>query len=990
MSAVVGQQTVEGKRVPFGFKFRTLPHFLKDDYTPESRGFVENSYLRGLTPQEFYFHAMGGREGLIDTAVKTAETGYIQRRLVKALEDVTVAYDGTVRNSLGDIVQFIYGEDGLDGGHVENQTLESVSMNNDKFESTYRVDMMDPEWTFKKGVLQVGLDEGTIEVQALLDEEYQELCDDRRQLRTEIIRNGDASKALPVNLSRITRNAQQIFHIDPSKPSDLPPGDIVQTVRELQERLIVVRGRQDNLTMSAQENATLLFRIHLRACFASKRVLQEYHLNREAFEWVLGEVESRFNQAIVHPGEMCGVIAAQSIGEPATQMTLNTFHYAGVSSKNVTLGVPRLKEIINVARNIKTPSLTVYLQPEYSRTTIQAKTIQAILPHTTLKTLTAATEIFYDPQVETTLIEDDRDFVHAFFEIPDPEIEQNIHRQSPWLLRFELDKKQMIDKGYEMGYVASKIQAVFESDLFVLPSEDLAEKLVIRCRAMQESDKGMGEDDEEGEIPEDVFLKQLESSMLSSITLGGVEGIERAFIVKKPRKVVSNETGEFVQMEEWLLETDGSNLRKVLTVDGVDAVRTTSNNCVEVLEVLGIEAARQSLLREMRHVIEFGGSSVNYRHLALLVDLMTNRGSIMAITRHGINRADTGALMRCSFEETVEILMEAAASGERDHCTGVAENVLLGQLAPMGTGSFDVALDVEMLKQVVVDHRLPTQSALFSADGSMTPGGGMTPYAEGDYGGRTPGAANYDNLAINAQFSPIVQAGGDEGMGAMYGGYGQSPYTPRGGQSPGYGASPGFSPSSPGYSPASPAFYAPTSPGFVSSPFAGRGGGGAGYSPTSPRINLTSPAFSPTSPGFSPASPSFSPASPSFSPSSPRFSPSSPSFSPSSPRFSPSSPAFSPASPRFSPTSPSYSPTSPQYSPTSPQYSPTSPQYSPTSPQYSPTSPQYSPTSPQYSPTSPQYSPTSPAMSPTSPAYEAQETTSANGGPRYSPGAACK
>ena len=111
MTALVGQQSVEGKRIPFGFKYRTLPHFTKDDYSPESRGFVENSYLRGLTPTEFFFHAMAGREGLIDTAVKTAETGYIQRRLVKALEDVMSKYDGTVRNSLGDIVQFVYGDD---------------------------------------------------------------------------------------------------------------------------------------------------------------------------------------------------------------------------------------------------------------------------------------------------------------------------------------------------------------------------------------------------------------------------------------------------------------------------------------------------------------------------------------------------------------------------------------------------------------------------------------------------------------------------------------------------------------------------------------------------------------------------------------------------------------------------------------------------------------------------------------------------------------
>lgn len=118
MTACVGQQNVEGARIPFGFKYRTLPHFSKDDHTPEARGFVENSYLRGLTPQEFFFHAMGGREGLIDTAVKTAETGYIQRRLVKALEDLMSKYDGTVRDSTGSIVQFCYGEDGMDGAKV--------------------------------------------------------------------------------------------------------------------------------------------------------------------------------------------------------------------------------------------------------------------------------------------------------------------------------------------------------------------------------------------------------------------------------------------------------------------------------------------------------------------------------------------------------------------------------------------------------------------------------------------------------------------------------------------------------------------------------------------------------------------------------------------------------------------------------------------------------------------------------------------------------
>jgi len=140
MSVCVGQQSVEGRRIPFGFRHRTLPHFTKDDFSPESRGYVENSYPRGLTPQEFFFCAMAGREGLIDTAVKTAETGYIQRHLVKALEDVMVCYDGTVRNSLGDLVQFVYGEDRMDGAFIEKQTIETFALNDREFERNYRVD----------------------------------------------------------------------------------------------------------------------------------------------------------------------------------------------------------------------------------------------------------------------------------------------------------------------------------------------------------------------------------------------------------------------------------------------------------------------------------------------------------------------------------------------------------------------------------------------------------------------------------------------------------------------------------------------------------------------------------------------------------------------------------------------------------------------------------------------------------------------------------
>uniref|UniRef100_A0A8H7YB65 DNA-directed RNA polymerase subunit n=2 Tax=Psilocybe TaxID=71950 RepID=A0A8H7YB65_PSICU len=903
MSVCVGQQSVEGRRIPFGFRHRTLPHFTKDDFSPESRGFVENSYLRGLTPQEFFFHAMAGREGLIDTAVKTAETGYIQRRLVKALEDVMVCYDGTVRNSLGDLIQFVYGEDGMDGAFIEKQTIETFGLNDREFEHNYRVDVTDPAGGFIPGVLQVGIDDSSLELQVKLDEEFARLVEDRRLLREFVFPRVPNTQPhyLPVNLHRIVQNAIQIFHIDRRKPSDLDPAYIVDSIHELGKRLIVVRG-DDNLSREGQENATLNFRMHLRATFASRRVLEKYHLTREAFDWVVGEVETKFNQSVVHPGEMCGTLAAQSIGEPATQMTLNTFHYAGVSSKNVTLGVPRLKEIINVATNIKTPSLTVYLEPQISRSADLAKQVQQELAYTSLRTVTAAVEIWYDPDPSSTIIEEDSVFVESFFAIPDEEIESKLHLQSPWLLRLELDRAKMIDRKLDMHYVAGRIAESFKTDLFVIWSEDNSEKLVIRCRVLGSPDK---EEDGLESVEEDIFLRQLENTMLNSVNLRGVKGINRVFLTEQDKVVVAGDgTIRTDQQKEWVLETDGINLKTVMCIDGVDFTRTYSNSCVEIFNVLGIEAARAAILKELRGVIEFDGSYVNYRHLALLCDLMTHRGTLMAITRHGINRADTGALMRCSFEETVEILMEAAAVGEKDDCHGIAENVMFGQMAPMGTGAFEVALDIDMLKDAIVDHRLPVQSMLAAQiDGGMTPGQvAMTPY---DTNSPMWQDGLFKGDPASASFSPLASNTGEDASSFQFLGYGQSPL----------GAG-GMSPGGVGYSPSSPNAYTPTSPSFVpqspfsgatspfgTSPYAsspmydrGRGATSPTYSPTSPALNLTSPGYSPTSPRYSPTSPSFSPTSP-------RYSPQSPSFSPTSPRYSPASPSFSPASPRYSPIS---------------------------------------------------------------------------------------
>eukprot|EP00029_Vermamoeba_vermiformis_P000981 TRINITY_DN1114_c0_g1_i1.p1 TRINITY_DN1114_c0_g1~~TRINITY_DN1114_c0_g1_i1.p1 ORF type:complete len:1749 (-),score=528.73 TRINITY_DN1114_c0_g1_i1:193-5355(-) len=947
MIACVGQQNVEGRRIPFGFKQRTLPHFVKDDYGVESRGFVENSYLRGLTPQEFFFHAMGGREGLIDTAVKTSETGYIQRRLVKAMEDVTVTYDGTVRNSLGQVLQFLYGEDGMDGTYVEKQKIESMQMDNKTFDRTYRYDLDANDLSLGQDILDEEILEETRNREdafTVLEQEYEQLKQDRKLLREVIYKNqlavsDDDSWALPVNLRRLLWNTQRQFGPEIKRPSDLPPTEIIEKVKLLTDKLKIIPGLgEDEVTNEVQRNAVLLFNILVRSIFASKRVLREFRLDRESFDYLLGEIESKFSKAIAHPGEMIGAIAAQSVGQLVTQMTLNTFHFAGVSSKNVTLGVPRLKEIINIAKNAKTPSISVYLKPHAARDSEAAKGVLCRLEHTTLYKLTESTQIYYDPDPLNTVIKEDEELVHLYYDFPGEE--QDPRSLSPWLLRMVLSREALADKRLSMSQISDKIEANFTNDLNCIYSHDNADKLVLRLRLRQNPDE---EVDKTEEADDEELIRQIEANLLHEMTLCGIKKINKVFM-RKEKRGSYDQNGAYKKEEEWVLDTEGSNLMEVLSCPDVDTHRTVSNDIVEIIQVLGIEAVRGALLTELRRVISFDGSYVNYRHLATLVDAMTAPGYLMSITRHGINRTRAGPLMKCSFEETVDMLVEAATFAEKDYLRGVSENIMLGNLVPVGTGYFDLFLNDKMLKDaIIIPHDRPGEMDVFDYIDE-------NPGSPGNFEAQTP--------LVN-MMSPAMSPGPSEmyspyGAGAMF-----SPYT--GGAM--------FSPARPG---------SPSSPAWVTD-------GKAGYSPTSPTYSPTSPKYSPTSPNYSPTSPGYSPTSPNYSPTSPRYSPTSPNYSPTSPRYSPTSPNYSPTSPRYSPTSPRYSPTSPQYSPTSPRYSPTSPRYSPTSPQYSPTSPRYSPTSPRYSPTSPNYSPTSPGYSPSSPQYSPSSPQYSPSSPAYSP-----
>ena len=304
---VVGQQNLCGKRIPNTWTDRTLPHFKRGSNQPHEKGFIQHSYIEGLSPHELWFHAIAGREGIIDTACKTSVTGYLQRKFMKALESLVVQWDGSVRNADGSILQFQYGDDGYDGCSIEKQTIE----------------------TYDKVIV------GTNEEKEQLLMDYHFLMEHNRWKDPSIIDSNQYM--LPIPVKRIIDNARTLFSF---------PSSVINDASFIYKKVVELVNTIPN------EMIKILIRSHLNSY-----KLMKMKITRDEFNKIIHDIKNcRVNCAA---GESVGAIAAQSLGEPATQMTLNTFHFAGVASKNVTLGIPRLNEIINCIVNIETPMVTI-------------------------------------------------------------------------------------------------------------------------------------------------------------------------------------------------------------------------------------------------------------------------------------------------------------------------------------------------------------------------------------------------------------------------------------------------------------------------------------------------------------------------------------------------------------------------------------------------------------------------------------------------------
>ena len=697
--ACVGQQNVDGKRISYGFTDRTLPHFTKYDDGPEARGFVENSFISGLSPQEVFFHAMGGREGLIDTAVKTSDSGYIQRRLVKAMEDAKIYYDNTVRNSSGTIIQYIYGEDGMDGCKIENQFIPTIEMPFMKLEEEFNLTEVDKLNIY---LTPDALKEVSGKTYERLKQHFQDLIDDKMFLIKKVNKKG-SKITYPIPFNRLINTAikrRETIGITRTL-TDLTPDYILNKIDTIINELYI----------KDQEQGMIFFHILLRCFLSPKKLIIKYNFSKAMFDWLVSQIYEYFNEALAQPSEMVGVVSAQTIGEMGTQLTLDSFHVSGTAAAvKATSGIPRLKEILSATKKTKTPTLIIYMKPAVAtvvnpkmnengdydderieKTKLIALNVKNSIEITRLSDILEYSEIYWDSE---NTIEHDQPMLEIYNKFQGLYDAVNKHKsKSPWVLRMKFNKEKMVTYGLRMIDIYTKLNKAYNKYIDCLYSDDNAEECIFRIRLTEFACKDIESKDEIAAI------KAMEHNIVYQVLLKGYKGINKVSLNKKQNEVYNDDKGIFEKVVEWVIDSDGTNLMEILANPNIDSSRTISNDIREIHNVLGIEAARNALAHELVNII--GEGLMNYRHLSLLIDTMTYKGSLMSIDRHGINRNSSSALSKSSFEESVDMLINGSIFSEYDNISGISPQVMLGKVPNCGSGNFDIILDEEYMNELL-------------------------------------------------------------------------------------------------------------------------------------------------------------------------------------------------------------------------------------------------------------------------------------------------
>ena len=792
--AMVGQQNSSGKRMQTTIGDKTLPCFEPNDTSPMSKGMVRSPYLKGLNPAEFFFSAIVGRDGCIDTAINTAVTGYIQRRMVKALESCKTQWDGSVRDAGGSIIQFKYGEDGFDGQKLEMNT-----------------NLLDQVEEYDWGN----------------DTEMAWILEAKQILTTSF--GKQYTKPTCFNVLR------QIKRISNSTrtPTCLPH-EIFAVTYEPLTRLY----HQNKFAWATVLQSMAAKRAAVFHCLTPAEALQ-----------LMEFFETRYHQSMVPAGEMVGTLAAQSLGEPVTQMTLNMFHHAGDSTKNVSLGVPRFEELINASKSPRTPTCSIMFGEHGPAEIDRAVDVAFRVVRTVVR------DVVSDASIRKINIAQE----HPLYVLLPDHVLKKLEDDGNWSLRILISKQLLIQRQLEFSVVVQCIMRCISKTMNVAYTENPLGDSIIDV-------SGYGKKN----TPE--ACRQIRNKIMN-VVINGIENIQRAYVC--------------IENGQLSVETIGTNIGELNTLKNMyPSIQTVlSNDPFDVKSVFGIEAARNTLYQQIHMVLSFDGSYVNSRHYQILVDWMTHSGDITATTRHGIAKYnDMSPLARATFEQPIEVLLDACEKRKSDPLDGISEQLLLGISPKIGTEMFDV-VETEEYKSI----RATAEESSDEEDGWL----GLDNEIVNPFKPPTPPAPPMLQ-PFTAMHNPMWS---QPAMPMTTPGWCQDPFT----------VNNTWENNNP-FNVHEQAYVAPS--------FSQFGQPGPVHSPTSPAYDPNG-AYSPTSPAYNPGG-AYSPTSPAYDPNG--------AYSPTSPAYDPNG-AYSPTSPAYNPNG-AYSPASPAYDPNG-AYSPASPAYNP-------------------------------------------------------------
>ena len=743
ISCNLGQQVLEGRRVPVMVSGKTLPSFKPFETNVRAGGYITDRFLTGVRPQEYFFHAMAGREGLIDTAVKTSRSGYLQRCLIKGMEGLKSEYDSSIRDSDGSIIQFLYGEDGLD-------VTKQKHLTDFKFLAENYLSLV---------------------AQLNIKEEYAKLPDK------------GAAEYHKTAMKKI-RKSGKVNAMDPCLALFDPGSSLGSTSESFATALKKYCDTNPDNLLKDKDKAP------------------EAPISKKTF---MALVNIKYMKSVIEPGEAVGVVAGQSIGEPSTQMTLNTFHLAGHSAKNVTLGIPRLREIVMTAsRSISTPQMTLHLIPELDEDTghIFAKGISKLTMADVINEVTVDESIgagigFARAKIYKVRLDlfPANDYCNTYA-VTVADVLRTIEIKLIPLLS-KLIRKELARKGDakllkhspsqpEVGKSSGVVEEVprnADADLeggeddddddgdddatnnkqkqnrteaisYDAPDEGEAaiEKEAQRRAtpdvADEMEDEGFGGSPREleaevGSQPDDDYSDEKDKrrdiatarlsrvqeknadvtsftfddqaaqwceiqfeydiSTAKMLLLPILENACRNAVIQSipglktctytHEDSMDPNTGKKVKLP--VVITDGVNLPAMHDYQSLlNPHRLFTNDIGAMLDHYGVEACRATIIREMDAVFKGHSISVDMRHLNLIADVMTKGGGFTPFSRMGL-RSSVSPFMKMSFETTLGFLKDALLENDWDDLKNPSARIVMGKVGRVGTGAFDVLMPVE-------------------------------------------------------------------------------------------------------------------------------------------------------------------------------------------------------------------------------------------------------------------------------------------------------